>query len=172
MRLANHLPPGEPDLVDHEQTEVPHDEVRELAFVDVGTRHVQSEALGGEAAAVDERDLDIELGSPVVHSTNLEIRAEIARPAPEPCGAPPVDPGSGSGTDRHVREAGLDRMHRMTTGARVDVPVRARAFDDEAAVALVARAGQDGSHVDVWHTPLLAATDPGLTDRATGRRSG
>jgi len=75
VRLLDDVFVEDASLLDHEQAQVLHDQIRENAVVDVLTVDVQAEVLTLDAAAIPESNLEVELYSFLdTHGILLQFR--------------------------------------------------------------------------------------------------
>jgi hypothetical protein len=69
--FGHHLAPGDPHPIDHEQAEVGDEQVGETVVGDLGGGQVQPEALGLQAAPVEEGHVGVENGAVFRHAAML-----------------------------------------------------------------------------------------------------
>jgi hypothetical protein len=67
MRLLDDLQVRERHPADEREPEVPHEELGDLRFVDVGSWKVEAEALGVQRSPVHELDFGVEVGAVLRH---------------------------------------------------------------------------------------------------------
>lgn len=76
--LAQHGLAGDLDLVDHQQPELPNEQLAELLVGDLVLRNVEAEPAGGERAPVGEADLGVDDGpslSGVTHALMISYES-------------------------------------------------------------------------------------------------